>query len=70
MAKKQIKYKTFGLKSDDYSIPGYGEREPGDPIIEIGYVDINYKTFQKSPAEKAQLKAAKAQCKMDELKRK
>jgi len=70
MAKKQVKYRTYGVKSDDYEIPGYCDREPGDKVIEIGYVDIDYKTFRKSPAEKTQLREAKLQNKIDEMKRK
>jgi hypothetical protein len=69
MAKKQTKYRVFGLSNDDYSIPGYGEREPGDPIIEIGYVDIDRNCFKKSKSEREALKLAKIQSKMDELRR-
>ena len=43
---------------------------PGEPlrIVEDSII-VDYKTFKKSPAEKAQLKAAKAQAKYDEMKR-
>ena len=61
------KYPKFQLQHHfEDALPS---RQPGERLIEIGYVDIDYKTFRKSPAEKAQLKAAKAQAKYDEMKR-
>ena len=45
-------------------------RMPGEPlrIVEDSII-VDYKTFKKSPAEKAQLKAAKAQSKYDMMKK-
>lgn len=70
MAKKQVKYRVYGLKNDDYSIPGYGEREPGDKVIEIGELQIDRSCWKKSKLERELLRIAKIQCKMDELKTK
>jgi len=62
------KYPKLSLRGDNYEIAKNG-REPGDKLIEVSFVNIDYKCFKKSPAEKAQLKAAKAQAKYDEMKR-
>jgi len=63
MAKKETKYRVFGLRNDDHSIPSYSEREPGDPIIKIGFVDIDRTIFKKTAKEKEILKLAKLQAK-------
>ena len=59
------KYKKFALHDEGYEIPE--SREPGDPIREIGFVDINRKVFAKTKLEKIRLKQAKAQEKYDSL---
>jgi len=69
MAKKETKYRVFGLRNDDYSIPSYSEREPGDPIRKIGFVSIDRSVFKHSKKEKEILKLAKLQAKLEDLKR-
>jgi hypothetical protein len=62
------KYKKFVLHDENYDVPG--ERMPGEKVRIIeGNLIVDYNTFRKSKAEKAQLKAAKAQAKYDEMKR-
>jgi hypothetical protein len=61
------KYPKFQLQHHfEDALP---QRQPGERLIEIGYVDIDYKTFKKNPAERAQLKAAKAQAKYEEIRK-
>lgn len=67
MALKQ-KYKKFALHNEGYEI-AENRREPGDPIIEIGYVDIDRSVFKKSDHEKAILKLAKLKAKQEDMKK-
>ena len=66
MANRQ-KYPALQLRGSSYEIAE--ARVPGDPIIEIGFVDIDRSVFKKSKHEKEILKLAKLQCKIDEMKR-
>lgn len=65
MAKKY--FSALRLRGSSYEIAE--TREPGDPVIEIGFIDIDRSVFKKSIKEKEILKLAKLQCKADEMKR-
>jgi hypothetical protein len=64
MAKKY--FPKLKLNHNDYEIP---DRLPGERIREIGFVDIDRSVFKKTKAEKLQLKFAKSQAKIDEMRR-
>lgn len=66
MANRQ-KYPALQLRGERYQIAE--SREPGDPIIKIGFVDIDRTIFKKTAKEKEILRLAKLQCKADELRR-
>jgi hypothetical protein len=62
-------YKNLGLKVPD-SFVSPGGRMPGEKVRIIEENSLpDFKCFKKSPAEKAQLKAAKMQSKIDEMRR-
>lgn len=64
MAKKY--FSTLKLRGNSYEL---AERVPGEPLIEIGYIDIDYSCFKKSKKEKELLKLAKLQNKLDEIRK-
>lgn len=57
MAKKQTKYRVYGLRNEDYALPG--ERIPGEKKIIIGFINIDRTCFKKTPEERRKLKMAK-----------
>jgi hypothetical protein len=57
-------------KRHDFELPEFMEsREPGDPVRQIGFVDIDRTIFKKTAKEKEILKLAKLQAKLKDLKR-
>lgn len=57
------------LRDKGHEIELPESREPGDPIIKIGYVNIDRTVFKKTAKEKEILKLAKLQAKLEDLKR-
>lgn len=66
MANRQ-KYPLLQLRGSGYKFAEM--REPGDPIIEIGFINIDRSVFKKSTKEKEVLKLAKIQSKIDQMKK-
>jgi hypothetical protein len=57
------------LRDKGHEIEFPESREPGDPIRQIGFVNIDRSVFQHSKKECELLKLAKAQEKLEALKR-
>ena len=66
MAARQ-KYPLLNLRHNDYEV---AEREPSGRRIIEGKISIDYSCFKKDSREKLLIKCAKAQYKLDQLKRK